>query len=169
MNFPFDKSTFNKNYALIFNVLKYVFSGGFLLFASAFFLPANSITIPDVILPISCAYLITSVVGFPLVLVLKEGFKRLISSSELKIEENTIVYNKLTDDLWTVVGHIEEHHVYEVNTIDSVKVTRFSYEISGNIEKTVINNGRVLSKENVKRIKIPNAYLGMEKIVNYGK
>src|SRR5690554_1861491 len=93
----FDKHIFNKGYALIYTILQWIFVFGFVFFVSVLLLPANTFTIPDSIMPIVCVYLISAVAGFPVVTLLKKGYRRLISQSKLTYDDSTIHYDKLAD------------------------------------------------------------------------
>lgn len=164
----FDKNVFNTGYALIYTILQYIFVLGFAFIILVLCLPANTFTIPDILLPIACAYLIASIAGFPIAVLVKKGFRRLLSSSKLSFDGNKIYYDKITDKLWTAVGGVEEHHIYNIDNIDSIKKSCFFYVIVGDIEETVINNGRQLEKKSIRCVKIPNAYAGMERMINHG-
>ena len=32
-------------------------------------------------------------------------------------------YDKLAEKMWTAVGHVEEHHIYTVSQVNSIKLT----------------------------------------------
>ncbi len=164
----FDKKVFNSGYAFVYSIMQCVFLIGFLFIVIVLCLPANTFTIPDVVLPLACGYLIASIVGFPVATLLKKGYRRLIVGSSVVFNGKSIIYDKLADKLWTAVGGVEEHHIYNIEKIDSIKKTRFFYVISGNIEKVVINNGRQLEKKNVSEVRIPNAYADMERMMSHG-
>ncbi len=164
----FDKHIFNKGYAIIYTILQWVFVFGFVFFVSVLCLPANTFTIPDSIMPIVCAYLMSAVAGFPVVTLLKKGYRRLISQSKLAYDSNAIHYDKLADKLWTAVGGVEEHHLYSIERVDSISKSRFYYVVKGEIKKVVVNNGRQLEKKNVSSVKIPNAFANMERMMNHG-
>ena len=163
----FNKSVFNKGFAIPYTVLQYVFLGGFAAALLIVVLSASvgaSITIPDLLLPIVCAYLFVSLAGFPIVTVLKAGSKRLVEHSEVTINDNGIVYDRLADKLWTVVGHVEERYIYTASKIDSVDCTRRFCIVKGTIEIVVINNGRTLKTMTANSLKIPKAFDGLERI-----
>lgn len=169
--FNFDKKVFNRGYAFIYTLLQYVFVLGFIFAVCIVILSSTtgmSTTIPDSILPLAVGYLIASLIGFPLITVIKMGYKRLVAGSTVTYDGETLIYDKLADKLWTVVGHVEEHHLYTVYRIESVTPTKFSYVVKGDIEKVVINNGRKLNSKNVGIVKIPNAYASMERVIKHG-
>lgn len=167
----FDKKNFNWGYAFMYTLLQYVFVVGF---ASAVCIVVLSSTmgttfsIPDVLLPVIVAYLFVSIVGFPLVSIIKKGYKRLVIGSTVAYDDETIIYDKLADRLWTAVGHVEEHHIYTVSQIESVTSTKFAYVVRGSIEKVVVNNGRKLESKSVSVVRIPNAYANMERVIKHG-
>lgn len=167
----FDKKTFNWGYAFIYTLLQCIFVVGFIAAVCIVVLSSTmraTFTIPDVILPVIVAYLFVSIVGFPVVSVIKKGYKRLIIGSTVTYDKETIIYDKLADRLWTAVGHVEEHHIYTVSRIDSVTTTKFACVVKGSIEKVVINNGRKLESKSVSVVKIPNAYTNMERVIRHG-
>lgn len=163
----FDKKTFNWGYAFIYTLLQYVFVVGFIAAVCIVVLSSTigaTFTISDVFLPVIVAYLFISIVGFPLVSVIKKGYKRLVIGGIVICDGKTIIYDKLADRLWMVIGHTEEHHIYTVSKIDSITKTKLAYVVKGNIEKNVVNNGRILNSKSVSVVKIPNAYADMEKL-----
>lgn len=167
----FDKKIFNRGCAFIYTLLQYIFVAGFIFTICGIVL--NSIfgtifTVPDVLSPFIAVYLIAAIIGFPLITVVKKGYKRLAEGSTLTYDNETLIYDKLADRLWTAVGHVEEHHVYIISQIESVTVTKAAYIIKGSIEKTVINNGRKLETKSVSVVKIPNAYANMERVIRHG-
>lgn len=167
----FDKKTFNWGYAFMYTLLQCVFVVGFIAAVCIVVLSSTigaTFTIPDVVLPLIVAYLFVSIVGFPLISVIKKGYKRLVIGSTVTYDGETIIYDKLADRLWTAVGHVEEHHIYTVSKIDSVTTTKFSCVIKGSIEKVVVNNGRKLESKSVSMVKIPNAYANMERVIRHG-
>ena len=167
----FDKKIFNWGYAFLYTLLQYIFVAGFAASVLIVVLSATmgaTFTIPDALLPVTVAYLFVSIVGFPLVSVIKKGYKRLITGSTITYDDETVIYDKLADHLWTAVGHVEEHHVYTISQIESVTVTKAAYIVKGNIEKVVINNGRKLETKSVSTVKIPNAYANMERVIKHG-
>lgn len=163
----FESRLFNRGYAFVYTCLQGIFLIGFLFVTIVLLLPANTITIPDAALPVIYVTIPLSVVGFPLVTVIKRGYRRLVKESELQVSGTNITYKKLTDKLWTVVGHVEEYHLYSSRRIDKVVVTKRFYVCHGEFEKTVINNGRTLSSDLVNVLKIPRAYESMERIVDH--
>lgn len=167
----FDKKTFNWGYAFMYTLLQCIFVVGFIAAVCIVVLSSTmraTFTIPDVALPVIVAYLFVSIVGFPVVSVIKKGYKRLIIGSTVTYDKETIIYDKLADRLWTAVGHVEEHHIYTVSRIDSVTTTKFAYVVKGSIEKVVVNNGRKLESKSVSVVKIPNAYANMERVIRHG-
>lgn len=167
----FDKKTFNWGYAFMYTLLQCIFVVGFIAAVCIVVLSSTmraTFTIPDVVLPVIVAYLFVSIVGFPVVSVIKKGYKRLIIGSTVTYDKETIIYDKLADRLWTAVGHVEEHHIYTVSRIDSVTITKFAYVVKGSIEKVVVNNGRKLESKSVSVVKIPNAYANMERVIRHG-
>lgn len=172
MKFEFDKRTFNKGYGYIYTLLQNILILGF---ADAIIIVVLSAvwgvtcTIPDMLQPIIAVYSLVSIVGFPIVTIIKKGYKRLIKGSTLVVKKNLLIYNKLAEKLWTAVGHVEEHHIYTVLNIDSIKITKFYYILVGDVSKEIINNGRKLDVQSVNLVKIPKAYADMERIKEYGK
>lgn len=172
MRLEFDKKIFNAGYGLVYTVLQYVFSLGFLAAILIVMLSALlqiKLTMPDAILPIVIAYLFVALIGFPLASILKCGARRLLWESELELNPDTIIYSKMVDKLWTAAGRMVGHHVYIASEVISVKSSKFSYTISGKIELTVLHNGKVLKHETVSSMKIPKAYKNMERMMTYGR
>lgn len=163
----FNKSIFNKGFAITYTVLQYVFLGGFvaaLLIVIASASVGATITIPDLLLPVVCAYLFVSLAGFPIVTALKAGARRLVENSVLTIGNDGLIYNRLADKLWTAAGHVEEHYVYTASQIEGVISTKRFCIVKGNIEIVVINNGRTLKTMTATSMKIPKAFDGLERI-----
>lgn len=165
----FDKKIFNHGYGLIYSLVQYIFAPGFLfIIFIVLSSPVNgSITIPDMLVPFIAIYLMASFVSFPLATILKIGYKRLIIGSTVSYSNEILIYNKLADKLWTAVGHVEEYHLFTVSQIKSVAMTKRYFIITGEIEKTVINNNRKLSSVKVDRVKIPKAYTNMDFLLQY--
>ncbi len=164
----FDKKVFNSGYAFVYSIMQCVFLIGFLFIVIVLCLPANTFTIPDGVLPLACGYLIASIAGFPIITLLKRERRKLVIGGKVAFNRESFIYDRLADKSWTLVGDVEEHHIYKIEKIDSIKKTRFFYVISGNIEKIVINNGRQLEKKNVSEVRVPNAYADMERMMNHG-
>lgn len=159
----FDKKIFNWGYAYLYTLLQCVSAPGFIAMTCIVVLSAAIeepfvIPIPEAIFLPTVAYGFVSFISFPIISVIKVGYKRLVVGSTVTYDHDTITYDKLAEYHWTAVGHVEEHHLYTVSAIDSVTATKFSYVLKGNIEKVVINNGRKLSEKRVSVVKIPNAY-----------
>lgn len=172
MKLHFDKSTFRWGYAYIYTVLQIFLAAGFCFVVVGIVLNNTlhvTVSVPNALTPIVAIYIIASLVGFPLVTVMKIGQKRLVRESYVVCEENKILYHRLVDSLWTIIGHIQEKHDYEILRITSVSKTRRFYVIAGDIKKTVINNGVEVEKSNISKIKIPSAFADMERIIGYGK
>lgn len=166
----FDKKVFNRGYGFIYSLFQNVFALGFILIVTIVVLSSTmnwSITIPDMFVPFVEVYLISSFVGFPLATILKVGYRRLVAGSDLSYDGKILRYKKLTDKLWTAVGHVEEYHLYTVLYIKSLKTTRRYFIITGEIEKNMINNNRILDSVKVDRVKIPKAYVGMDFLLQY--
>lgn len=160
----FDKKIFNWGYAYIYTLLQCIFLPGFIatvciVVMSATAKEAFTIPIPEVVFYPVVSYIFISFIGFPIVSVIKVGYRRLVAWSTVTYDDETIIYDKLAEYHWTEVGHVEEHHIYTVSKIDSITTTKFSYVINGSIEKVVLNNGRFLKSKSVRTVKIPNAYI----------
>ena len=164
----FDNETFNRNYAYIYTLIQRVLLLGFLCAVVGIGLNAGigiTVSISDKIVNAVAVYFVISLVGFPIISVMKRGNKHLIRESKLFYDGVTVLYDKTVDKLWTAVGHIEEHHIYNIRKINEIKVNRFFYIIVGEIEKEVINNKRTLGRVNVNTVKIPRAYKDMERMI----
>lgn len=147
-----------------------MFALGFILIVTIVVLSSTmnwSITIPDMFALFIAVYLISSFVGFPLATILKVGYRRLVAESDLSYDGKILRYKKLTDKLWTAVEHVKEYHLYTVLHIKSVTTTRRYFIITEEIEKTMINNNRILDSIKVDRVKIPKAYVGMDFSLQY--
>ena len=97
-----------------------------------------------------------------IVSVIKIGYKRSLKWSKLSTEANVIIYDKLAEKMWTAVGHVEEHHIYTVSQVNSIKLTKRYFLITGKIHKVIINNDRLLEEKATTTVKIPRAYSNME-------
>lgn len=164
----FNKGIFRKNYGIIYRILQYLFMPGFMFILTVLVLPANTITLHPTFIPLGPWLLLISLVGYPIVTLLRMGQQRLIISSKLSYSDDFIYYDKLTDMSWSAIGRIEEHQIYRVKRVESIVKSRFYYTITGDIEKVVVNNGRQLSNTKVGKIKIPNSFLDMDGLLRMG-
>ena len=77
------------------------------------------------------------------------------------------LFNRVTDNLWTAVGHVVEHQVNTVYRVKEVRKTKFNYIITGDINQKNINNGRELGEKKITSVKIPIAYMNMERMIGH--
>lgn len=110
---------------------------------------------------------IIGIVGYPLVLSLNKGMKNLYVKSELKIEENKIIYIKQAEYHWTAVGHVDEKHYYTINTIKSYNILGRWIIINGDIDKEVVNNNRSFGKQKISSVKIARAFDSDKEIISF--
>lgn len=127
------------------------------------------VTIPDAILPFALGYLLTSLVGFPAVSIIKVGYRRSLSWSKLTMDNKVIVYDRLAEKEWTAVGSVEEHHIFFIDQIESAELRTRYLLIRGRVHKKVINNNRLLEEKDISSVKIPRAYANMEGIASNGQ
>lgn len=165
----FDNREYSRGYGFPFTCFQIILGIGFLILLLILIMPANTFTIPDAVLPLFYVIIPVSFVGFPLVTVIKHGYRKLLRESELNVSVGGVAYKRMVDKLWTVVGHVQEFNVYETNCIERVEVSRRYYTCYGSFCKEVINNGRRLSSQQVTELRIPRAYSAMERIMDYGK
>lgn len=168
----FDKKRFNWEYAFYYTIFQRFLLVGFVASVVVVLLSAilgATFTIPDEIMPVVIIYLLVSIVGFPIISIIKKGSERLIKNSSFFCDGEILIYDRLSDNLWTAVGHVEEHHIYRILKIESVCSKRGFYIIKGNIKKEVVNNRRKLETKEVSIVKIPKAYADMERMINYGE
>lgn len=163
--FAFDNREYGKRYALPLTCLQIPLAVGFLFEMVVFVMPANTFTIPDAVLPLAYIAIPVSLVGFPLVTVIKHGYRRSLSWSKLTIDNGIITYDRLAEKEWTAVGSVEEHHIFSISQIESAEFSLRYLLIRGRVHKKVINNNRLLEEKDISSIKIPRAYANMEKIV----
>ena len=159
--FEFNSTVFNRQWAFPFTVMQYASITGFILMVIAVILGATTdlhITVPSIIV----VFFFISFVTFPIVRVIKIGYKRRLKWSKLSTEANVIIYDKLAEKMWTAVGHVEEHHIYTVSQVNSIKLTKRYFLITGKIHKVIINNDRLLEEKETTTVKIPRAYSNME-------
>lgn len=167
--FVFDNREYGKGYALPLTCLQILLAVGFLFVIVVLVMPANTFTIPDAVLPLAYIAIPISLLGFPLVTAIKHGYRKLLRESELTVSEDKLIYRKMVDKFWTIVGYVQEFHIYESFDIERVSISRRYYTCYGSFNKKVINNGRELNSEDVTELKIPRAYSSMERILDYGK
>lgn len=164
----FDKKVFNRGYGFVYTVLQYVFLVGFTGAACMILLNtlfSTTFMIPEAVLPVAVVYIMASVIGFPVVLALKFGARRAIRESTLMFKDGTLIYDRMSERLITLAGYMEERQVYTVIRTETVIPKRCNYVIKGIIEKTSFHNGEILEKKTVDTVKIPNAYIGMERLI----
>ncbi len=172
MILKFDQKIFNNNYAKPFRVIQYVLSIGFVLFILSVIVGMLNLnlTIPDGINTAIAIYLVISIVGFPFVVLLKKGQEKLIKNSTLTLlEDGTIEYNRLTEQLWTILGLTKERKIYHIRSVDSVKKGITHYSISGCIDFSREYNEKQVQTGSVAKINIPIAFEGIERIETYAK
>lgn len=165
----FDRRTYNLRYAIVFTILQLVLVVGFAAMMIAIVLGAFTdlhVTIPDTVLPFALGYLLTSLVGFPIVSIIKVGYRHSLSWSKLTMDNKVIVYDRLMEKEWTAVGSVEEHHIFSISQIESAEFSLRYLLIRGRVHKKVINNNRLLEEKNISSVKIPRAYANMEEIVS---
>ena len=165
----FDRRTYNLKYALVFTILQFVLVIGFVAAVITIVLGAFTdftFTIPDAILPFALGYLLTSLVGFPVISIIKVGYRRSLSWSKLTIDNGIITYDWLAEKEWTAVGSVEEHHIFSIDRIESAEFSLRYLLIRGRVHKKVINNNRLLEEKDISSVKIPRAYANMERIVS---
>lgn len=165
----FNNKEYGTGYALPFTCVQIVLSVGFVYVIAILMLPANTFTIPDVALPIDYIVIPISFFGFPLVTVIKHGYRKLLRESELTVSKDKLIYRRMVDKFWTILGHVQEFHVYESFDIERVSVSKRYYTCYGSFSKKVVNNGRELNSEDVTELKIPRAYSSMERLLDCGK
>ena len=161
----FDRRTFKLKYALVFTILQFVLVIGFAAMVIAIVLGAFTdlhVTIPDAILPFALGYLLTSLVGFPVVSIIKVGYRRSLSWSKLTMDNKVITYDRLAEKGWSV----EEHHIFSIDQIESAELRTRYLLIRGRVHKKVINNNRLLEEKDISSVKIPRAYANMEGIAS---
>lgn len=158
----FNKKLFNKGWAIYFTVLQYVTVVGFTFMVVAVILGATNLPIDISIPTFAVILLFASFVLFPIVSIIKIGYRRNMKWSRITEKNGSIIYDKLAEKMWTAVGHVEEHHIYKITSISSVQQTKRYYIVNGTIEKKVINNGRTLSVDKCNFCKIKNAYTGLK-------
>jgi hypothetical protein len=163
--FEFDKKIYSRQYACIYTILQYIFLPGFfigigIVIANAMF--RFRLAMPPIITDVFGIYLTISMFGYVIASLLKIGMRRLIQNSELSYDGKKIVYDRLTKNQYTGVGHVEEHEIYTINKADSIAKTKRFYIITGDMTKEVINNGRELSMDKIGIVKIPFAYSNMD-------
>lgn len=165
----FDNKEYGKGYALPMTCLQIPLAVGFLFVIVVLVMPANTFTIPDAVLPLAYIAIPVSFVGFPLVTVIKHGYRKLLRESELTVSKEKLIYRRMVDEFWTILGHVQEFHIYESFDIERVSVSKRYYTCYGSFGKKVVNNGRELKSEDVTELKIPRAYSSMERILDCGK
>lgn len=165
--FEFNSKIFNRQAAFPLTVMQYVSITGFIVMAIIVISgPFTDLQIP---IPSSIAvFFFISFVVFPIVSVMKIGYKRGLKWSKLSTEANVIIYDKLAERMWTAVGHVEEHHIYTVSKVNSIKLTKRYFLITGEIHKVIINNDRLLEEKETTTVKIPRAYSSMEELDKNG-
>ena len=163
-NYNFDKHIFNRQCALPLTILQFVFIIGFIFIVIAIIL-GETIHVYFSIPTFVIIFLFISFIAFPIITVLKMGYRKKLKLSTLSIQNNVIIYNMLITKEWTGAGYNEEHHVFIIHKIDHVKITKRYIETTGKIHLKVIYNNHLLKEKDVPSIKIPRTYLKMEEIL----
>lgn len=112
---------------------------------------------------------IIGIIGFPLVLALNKGMKNLYVKSELKLENNKIIYNRQVEYEWTAAGHLNTKNVYEISQFDDYKITTRWIVLYGNFRYTEIYKGKSNGKASTKIIKIARAFDTDKEIIDFIK
>ena len=159
--YEFDHHIFNRQWAFPFTVLQYTLAGGFILMVIAVILGAATdlhITVPTA----AVVLLLISFVGFPIVSVIKLGYRRSLQWSKLFGDGEIIVYDQLKEKAWTAVGRLELRNIFTVCHVDSIRVSRRYFWITGSVQRTEIYNGRLArEQQDILAVKIPRAYADM--------
>ena len=164
----YSKEVYKKHNGKIYYVLSAIlfifFVYGLSIIVRGIFKVPLLLELGDFSIMIGCICVI-GIIGFPLVLIINEGMKRLYAKSQLKIENNKIVYVKQAEFEWTAVGHVNEKHYYTINKINSYTISNRWFEILGDIDKEAINNGRSLGTKKVSSVKIARAFKSDSEII----
>lgn len=161
-DYEFEREVFDKQWAIFLTAFQYAFAIGFVLSGMA--LALDAATILHIPAPKFFVWLLLiSVVGFPIVSLVKEGYSRLLRWSELKERDGRIYYDRVVRAKYTGMGRVEEYHVYEIRKVTSTRTTRRHLIIEGDIRKAVVSwNKTMLFSENISSMKIPRAYEDMD-------
>ena len=79
--------------------------------------------------------------GFPISLCAYAGQEKMYLKSTLYLKNNKIYYSKQTAMHYTVLGKVDEKHLYEINEIESYKITNRLIILYGNFRYKEIYNG----------------------------
>lgn len=161
----FDKKIFIRRYAIYYSLAQCFFLPGFLFIIAAILLPVKPLSLPSAIATVFGVYSMSSFVGFPLITIVKKGMKTLVSNSKVELDENKIYYDRLKERISPLSNGIEEWYIYRGEKITSIQEKRRYYYVTGDIHLKIINNRRVLKKKVITKMKIPNAYRGMERMI----
>lgn len=168
MSLEYNKDIFENNYAKILCILQKIFIVGFVVFFLTVLVAVLNIniTIPDGVNNLVAVYLLISIFGFPIIYFVKMGQERLLKGSNLAIEKNgTIVYERLTEQLWTIFGYTQEYKNYRIIAVERVVYGKLNYIIYGEIEYHRIYGGKIVDEDKVTVVKIPIAYNEMERMM----
>lgn len=168
MKLEFNNKVYKNNYAIVYTVLQRILFPGFVLCIVIVFSSAvwhYTFTLPDVLTYILTGYLVLSLFGFPIVSAIKKGYKNLLIKSILLYKPEEIYFERVTENEWTAIGHVNERKISQIKNVTNVKTTRFNYIIYGEIHQKIINNGRELKRKTVDKVKIPIAYSNMEGLI----
>lgn len=170
MNCVPDKKVFRWGYGRIFTILQIFFGVGFVFMLVVVLNPLidPQLSISPAIDTITSSYIMVSFLGFPLVSSMKFGQYQLIKKSKLSLSAGCCHYSAQATMLWTLVGRVSEVMEYDITEITNVIQTKHYYIVSGMVNRTKYNNGRVEESGVIPQVKIPKAFAGLEMITNYG-
>lgn len=95
--------------------------------------------------------------------------KNLYVKSELKLDNNKIIYDRQVEYEWTAAGHLNTKNVYEISQFDDYKITTRWIMLYGNFRYTEIYKGKSNGKASTKIIKIARAFDTDKEIINFIK
>ena len=170
MNCVPDKKVFRWGYGSIFTILQIILGFGFLFMLVVVLNPFvdPQLSVSPAIDAITSSYVMVSFLGFPLVSSMKFGQYQLIRKSKLTLSAEGCHYTAQATMLWTLVGRVCVVIEYDITEISNVVQTKRYFIVSGRVNRTKYNNGRVEESGAVAQVKIPKAFAGLEMITNYG-
>lgn len=112
---------------------------------------------------------IIGIIGFPLVLALNKGMKNLYVKSELKMDNDKIVYDRQVEYEWTAAGHLNTKNIYEISEFNDYKITSRWIILYGNFKYTEIYKGRNNGKATTKIVKIARVFDTDKEVIDFIK
>ena len=107
--------------------------------------------------------------GFPISLGFYASQEKMYMKSRLLLKDNKIYYSKQAIMHYTLLGKVDEKHVYEISEFENYKITNRWIILYGKFRYTQIYQGNNHGKPITQKVKIARAFETDDEIINFIK